>query len=248
MPIRNGRQAVRRHPADLRRPRIGDPHRRHRPGCHLDRFFGLHIRFGHHRHGAGFDTDIAKAGIARLGVDKTHQAAAMGQHAGEQGMGIGAEGSGIARLLQGRQIGRLGLEGVIAGFAMLAAAAHEERLQCGIRGLQLAAIGHHEAVIGSCLMALQSGDHQLLLHHRRLEGGCITGRGAAGGQGRVGQSQERDGRGSGFPHGVFPFSWTRCACVRSARPEVRNDPDAPPLRPRRRHRRSSGNCGWRPCP
>jgi hypothetical protein len=44
----------------------------------------------------------------------------------EQGMGIGAEGGGIARLCQGGNIGCLGLETVVAGFAMLTATPDEE--------------------------------------------------------------------------------------------------------------------------
>ena len=46
----------------------------------------------------------------------------------QQGMGVGTERARIARLFQRRQVGGLGLEGVIAGLAMLAAALDEEGL------------------------------------------------------------------------------------------------------------------------
>ena len=156
----------------------------------------------------------------------------------------------MARLFQRRQIGRLGLEGVIAGFAMLAAAPHEEGLQAShpttaVRRDRSSQSGYRRRLRGIAGRPPSAPVASPRFSGRRLRRAWRSPR---PGPGWPGQARRIAG-GSGFEHGSIPhgcspqFRWMRCGCARSARPAVRNGPDAPPLRRRRRHRRSSGNCG-----
>ncbi len=167
MPVGNGGQAVGRHAGHRHqggyrrlckfdRGRCGRERGRRRRDNrdHPGRSRRLDLGLCQHGPGAGVDTDIGDIGCAGAGIDKAHQAAVMGQRRLVQDMGIGAEGAGIARFLQGREIGGLGLEGVIAGFAMFAAAADKESLEGRVRCLQLGPEGVDETVIGAGFMAL----------------------------------------------------------------------------------------------